>query len=243
MDTLTLSFRGLCAFVQRGTMVEVLLNPTGGHHKATLTALTDYLDPDSVHPASRWRPDFLGHVPMMENEQLTHKQIAVWDLTGVRVSFPGQGSVYCPSDGIVNLGHRHEGAKTLPYPAGFGAVELTAGKLSPEDEKPFDITCGAKKTTETVAAAMRCTGLPLDLLSARGIIRFRENSGAMAIVSNLSTQIDREKPFKHFDHYYDVIERDGAPIPREYRCSIDPPGGMRQRTDEVYDCVPPTGGP
>jgi hypothetical protein len=239
---LTLAIRGLAAIAYKGgnpPKYEILLDPAH-HHIATLSAFTEFLDPE--HVANPWLPDAFGYMPIFKNDgTIEFKQIAVWNLVGKRIAFTG---------GIGNLkkwNNRHEAidfntlhpdSTVVNSSAGFSVIEIAQGQ--PFSDRPFPFTLSGPNGDDDVqrATEIRWSDLPMDIEYNGLGIKFQTDSSnrdPFAMVANIAPEPDPEKAQLHFDHYYEDILRDknGKKIDKTQRYKLI------FGTAETYDCVPP----
>jgi hypothetical protein len=246
MAYLTLSFHGLCAFVEYtmpndGKNSYDVFLPTHMEHRAVLMARTEF-----IGSGTDWEPDFIGGVQTGQGPgNAKVDQVAGWNLTG-RTTFSGQssGQVSWPnraSDAIDFRVFHDQGYQVMIPNNGDPVVDLPGGTGSCPASHHITLT---KRNGRSVTNGNRnfgtvveWQGLPTVMQNDRGQkIEFVTDQGPrdpFATVTNVAASNPAQKAagLTHFSAYYMYVQL----MPGDDELQLAAGLG------EVYDCVPPGG--
>jgi hypothetical protein len=254
MSTTTITFRGLCTFIQHAAHYDVCLLPgTGvdhhGAHPPHLASLSVHVDMIDTDPGqTTWKPDAIVY----DKNGGTAGQMGVWKLDRRVVTLtptpagPGKAPTFADRKNEIDLSHYHTAAEAKAktrdqiVAAGASIVQLVDGAIVGREKgkklKLIRKVGGDLKTQDFVRAyewSLAANGLKVKIVSSAGTISLKES--AKVAISNVAPVMGSAS-LTHFEHYYETF----AQKPQADRLlhleftSLDEP---------VYDCVPPTPGP
>jgi hypothetical protein len=253
MSKTTITFRGLCAFIEHANHYDacLLAGAHAGHHgghPAHLASLSVDIEDINTDPGqTTWLP---GAV-IYEKTGGPSAQIGVWKLDpGVvtlqpNVAGPGRVPAFTDRSSEIDLSVHHTPQEARAksradlVAAGASIVQLVDGAIAGRERgNPLKLMRGTTRVVEKdfVRAyewSLEAANLKVKIVSSAGTIALKEN--ARVSVTNVAPVMG-SLGLAHFAHYYETFARapeSGALLHLEFT-TLDEP---------VYDCVPPVPGP